>query len=292
MRLVSVVTSVRKPRGRDLAHLVQQVVDLHRHRADLDLRVEKAGGADHLFGEDAAGLLQLPRRGGGRDEDRLRPHRVPFLELQRPVVHAGRQAEAVLGQGELAPVVAAVHAADLRHRDVAFVGEDDGIVGDEFEQRRRRLAGGAAGEVARIVLDPVADAGGLQHLQIEVGALFQPLRLQQLALADELVEPHLQLGLDALDRLLHRRARGDVVAVGVDADLLESVGLGAGQRVEFGDRFQLLAEEAKTARRGLRGGRARLPGCRRGPGTLPRAKAASLRRYCWATSSAMILRWS
>ena len=116
MRLVSTVTSARLPGGGDLAHLVEQVVDLHRHRADLDRRVDEAGRADHLLGEDAAGLVDLPGRGGGRDEDRLRAHRVPLLELQRAVVHAGGQAEAVLGEGELAAVVAAVHAADLRHQ--------------------------------------------------------------------------------------------------------------------------------------------------------------------------------
>ena len=88
----------------------------------------------------------------------------------------------MFGEGELAPVVAPVHAADLRDRDVAFVGEDDGVVGDEFEERGRRLARRAAGQVARVVLDPVADAGRLQHLEVEVGALLQPLGLEQLAL--------------------------------------------------------------------------------------------------------------
>jgi hypothetical protein len=47
--------------------------------------------------------------------------------------------KAVFGQRELAPEVAAVHAADLGHRDVGFVGENNGVVGDEFEERRRRL---------------------------------------------------------------------------------------------------------------------------------------------------------
>ena len=84
--------------------------------------------------KDAAGLLDFPRAGCGGDEDRLRAHGVPFLELQRAVVHAGGQAEAVLGQCEFAPVVAAIHPTDLRDGDVAFIGENDGIVGDEFEQ--------------------------------------------------------------------------------------------------------------------------------------------------------------
>jgi hypothetical protein len=111
-------------------------------RADLDRRVDQAGGADDLFGEDAAGLLHLPGARRGRDEDGLRAHRVPFLELQRAVVDAGGQAEAVFGQRRLAAEVAAIHAADLRHGDVAFVDESEALSGQVFEQGRRRLAGG------------------------------------------------------------------------------------------------------------------------------------------------------
>ena len=111
-----------------------KIVDLHFDGADFDGGVEEAGGADHLFGEDAAGLFEFPGLRGGRDEDGLGAHGVPFLELEGAVVGAGRQAEAVFGQGEFAAVVALVHAADLGDRDVAFVGEDDGVVGDEFER--------------------------------------------------------------------------------------------------------------------------------------------------------------
>ena len=230
---------------RHAAHLIQQVIHLHLHGADFDLRIDKARGADHLFGKDAARLLQLPRRRGGRDEDRLRAHRIPFLELQRAVVHAGRQAEPVFGQGELAPVVALVHAADLRDRDMGFIGKNDGIVGDEFEQGWRRFPRRAPGQIARIVLDPVADAGCFQHFQIKGRALFQPLGLQQLALVHQLVQPEAQLALDPLDRLLHRRARRDVMAVGIDADLFERIGFRARQRIEFDDGFKVIAKEGK-----------------------------------------------
>ena len=91
----------------------------------------------------------------------LRPHGVPFLEAQRPVVHAGGQAEAVFGKRRLAAEVAAVHAADLRDGDMAFVDEDQRIVGQIFEERRRRLAGLAPGEIARIIFDAGAGAGRL-----------------------------------------------------------------------------------------------------------------------------------
>ena len=121
---------------------------------------------------------------------------------KRTVVHAGGQAEAVFGQRRLAPEVAAIHAADLRDGDVALVDEDQRVVGDVFEQRRRRIARLAAGEVARIVLDAGAGAGRLQHLQVEAGALLQPLGLQQSSSLFKLLQPVLQLFLDRLDGLI------------------------------------------------------------------------------------------
>ncbi len=60
----------------------QEVVDLVLDRPDDDHGIDQAGGSDHLLDEDAARPLQLPGSGRRRDEDRLRPHHVPFLELQ------------------------------------------------------------------------------------------------------------------------------------------------------------------------------------------------------------------
>ena len=53
--------------------------------------------------------------------------------------------------------------------------------GKIVEQGRRRLAGRPAREVARVVLDPVAVADLAQHLEVETGALLEPLALEQLA---------------------------------------------------------------------------------------------------------------
>ncbi len=109
--------------------------------------------------------------------------------------------------------------------DVALVDEHQRVVGHVFEQRRRRLARLAAGEIARIVLDAGAGAGRLHHFEVEDGALLEPLRFQQAAGGVELVEPPLQLVLDAGDRLDQRRARRDVVRIGVDLDEFQLVGL-------------------------------------------------------------------
>src|SRR5581483_10262351 len=191
-----------------------------------------AGRPDHLLDEDALRALHLPRTGRGADERRLRPERLPLLELQRTVVDRRGQAEAEFGQYALAVEVAAEHAADLRHRDVALVDDQQRIGGEVFEQRRRRLARLAAGQVARIVLDAGARARRLQHLDVEVGALLQSLRLEQAAGAVELGQALLEVDLYLLDRLVHRRLRRHVVAVGVDDDVVQRDRLLAGQRIE------------------------------------------------------------
>src|SRR5271166_6035592 len=174
---------------------------------------------------------------------RLRAHRLPFLEAQRPVVEAGRQAEAIFGERRLAPEVAAIHRADLRQGDVRFVGEDQRIVGQIFEQGWRWLAGPPAGEIARIILDAGARAGRLQHFEIEDSALFEPLRLEESARGVELAEALPQLDLDALDRLEQGRPRRDVMRIGVDLDEFEILRLLAGQGIELGDGLDRIAEE-------------------------------------------------
>ena len=162
---------------------------------------------------------------------------------ERTVVHTGGQAEAVFGQRRLAAEVAAIHRPELADGDVALVDEDQGVVGQIFEQGGRRLAGLAAGEIARIVLDAGAAAGRLHHLEIEGGALFEALGLEIAAGAVQLLQAGGELGLDGLDGLVDGDARGGIVRIGVDADELAlAMGL-AGQRVELDHFLDLVAEE-------------------------------------------------
>ena len=92
-----------------------------------------------------------------------------------------------------------MHPADLRHGLVAFVHEDDRVLGKIVEQRRRRFPGRAAGQVARVVLDPVAVADLPDHLEVEHRPLVQPLGLEELALVLEERAALFELGLDRLD---------------------------------------------------------------------------------------------
>jgi hypothetical protein len=56
------------------------------------------------------------------------------------------------------------------------------FLGEIIQQGRGRLPRGPAGEVPGVVLDAVAVAQFLHHLQVEQGALLQALGLDELAL--------------------------------------------------------------------------------------------------------------
>ena len=126
----------------------QQVINLVFRRPDVADRIDQPGRPHNLFDNGAGRAFQLPWAGRGGNEDRLRPHAFPFLELQRAVIHAGRQAEAVFRQGRFARKVALVHAAELRHRHMAFIDDQHRVVRQVFEQGRRRFARFAARQVA------------------------------------------------------------------------------------------------------------------------------------------------
>jgi hypothetical protein len=83
------------------------------------------------------------------------------------------------------------------------------------------VGGGSPGlrpvRIARIVLDAGAGAGGGDHLEVEIGALLQPLRLEQLAPARSAPQPLLQLSLMPLIACFSVGPRRHVVRVGIDA---------------------------------------------------------------------------
>ena len=74
---------------------------------------------------------------------------------------------------------------------------------------------------ARVVLDAVAVAELLHHLEVVLGAHAQALGLEQLALLLELGQPLLELGLDADDGRPHALLAGHVVGGREDDELVE-----------------------------------------------------------------------
>ena len=65
---------------------------------------------------------------------------------------------------------------------MAFIDEDERVLRQVIQQRRRGLARHAAGKVARIILDAVAVADFLHHLHIEQRPLMNALGFEQLVL--------------------------------------------------------------------------------------------------------------
>ena len=118
-----------------------------------------------------------------------------FLKRQRTIIQRARQPEPVLHQVLFARPVAVIHALQLRHRLMALVDEHQGVRRQIIEQRRRRLARQPPRKMPRVILDAVAVADLLDHLQIEHGALPDALRLDALALFLQLAVPPLQLVL-------------------------------------------------------------------------------------------------
>ena len=141
-----------------LANFVQQVVHLALDRPHFDWRIDQARGPNDLLDHHARRLGQLVRPRRGRDVDHLIHAVLEFFERQRTVVERAGQAESVLDQRFLARAVAVIHAVQLRNGLVRFVDEHQGVVRQVIEQRRRRLARQASGEMARIILDAVAVA--------------------------------------------------------------------------------------------------------------------------------------
>ncbi len=88
---------------RRVAAFGHQIVDLVLDRADDAGRVDEAGRPHHLLDEDAAGALHLPAaRASPRRRSSGRASASHSSNFERPVVDAGRQAEAVFGERRFA----------------------------------------------------------------------------------------------------------------------------------------------------------------------------------------------
>ena len=122
------------------------------------------------------------------------------------------------------------------------------IVREVVEQRRRRLAFLPATQMPRVVLDALAKAHLLEHLEVEHGPLLEALSLEQLVRPLELLEAHAELvadGRDGLPALLFRR---HVVRARIDRILLQVPDRLTTQRIHEADALDLVAPELDADR--------------------------------------------
>ena len=141
-----------------------------------------------------------------------------------------------------------VHAANLGHRLMALVDDHQCVVRQIIEQRGRRLAFRASGQVPRVVLDAVAVADLLHHLQIEHRPLMKALRLEHLAFRFQLSAAPDELGLDELDRGPGFIARRHEMRLRIDGDLVVAPAAFARERIERRQGVDIIAEQLDSQR--------------------------------------------
>ena len=155
----------------ELAQFGNKRIYLIARRENLNARIYQAGGADNLL-NDLGRALQFVRARRRSCKDNLPDCPLPLVEPQRSVVQRRWKAEAVLHEGTLARTVSVIHPAKLGQRYVAFVHHHQEVVREILQQVARRLSRLPALQMARVVLDALAVAEVLNHLQIIFRALF------------------------------------------------------------------------------------------------------------------------
>ena len=127
-----------------------------------------------------------------------------------------------------------------------LIHNEQGFFGKVFKQRGRRRASFPSGKMARIIFNALTTASRSNHFQIIMSALTQSLRLQQLIVAFQLREPLLQLlangGHGSLEGWLGR----DIVAIGINADKIQSGTDAAVQWVTFVNGLHLIAKQGES----------------------------------------------
>ena len=187
----------------------------------------------HSLSGNLSQMAQLALTGGCADVHHLRHQFLELVDAQRAVVVGRGQSEAVVDEVLLAREVTAVHACHLRQGDVRLVHDDEvpllpSVVllrahREEVEQAVRALAALPAVEMHRVVLDALARADLVEHLEVESGALFLPVRFQFHLLGVEPLQPVIELRLDILERLVEALFTGHVELARVNPSLLEVV---------------------------------------------------------------------
>ena len=104
-------------------------------------------------------------------------HLLEFLEFQRSVVEGSRQAESILYKVLLPSSVTAIHGADLRNTDVAFVYDEQIVLREEIEKAVRPLSRGPSVKVSGIILYSGTVAQFFYHFHIIFHAFLDALRL-------------------------------------------------------------------------------------------------------------------
>ena len=208
MRFVSVVTSTRSSRAVRSRIIAKKIVHLPRYGFYYNLRIDEPGRSNQLFDEVFTGTLDFEISGRRRDADDVLHVALELFESQWPIVERARQAKPEIDQRFFPRPVSAVHAVQLRNRLVRLVDDEQEILGEVVDEGRGRIPRLAPGKVPRVVLDALHEAHLLEHLEIVLSSLGEPLLFEKTTLLVEPLQPLAQLlpnRLDGMGELLTRR---------------------------------------------------------------------------------------
>ena len=128
-----------------LVDLRQQILHLPLDGLDRDQRIQQTGGTDHLFHDPAgAFLFQGARR--STDVDGLPDVLVELGKAQWPVVIGTGQPEAIVDQGLFPGVIPCLHGTHLGQGHMAFVHDQQKILGEVIQQGIGHAARGTPGK--------------------------------------------------------------------------------------------------------------------------------------------------
>ena len=168
---------------------------------------------------------------------------VELIKVERAVIVSRGQTEAVFDQTFLAGAVAVVHGAHLWQRDVALVHDQQEVLREVVDQRKRGGTGFAARQHPRIVLDAAAKTDFLQHFNVIPRALADALRFNQLAVLLKILDALFELVLKVADGGLQFTLGGDIVARRKDRRVPQFAQYHTGQGVDTADAVDLVAEK-------------------------------------------------
>src|SRR5208283_5084559 len=228
---------------RALANLMQQIIDLPFYRTNFDFGINETRRANDLLYNHTSGFRQLIRPGRRRDINCLVYTVLELFEGQRAIIQRAGQPKAVLDEVLFARAVAMPHAVYLGDRLVRFIDKQHVVAGHVIKQCRRGLARQAPGEMAGIVLDAVAVAHLLDHLEVEARALMNTLRLDHSSLLLQLRFPPRQFFQNRLRRCLLALRLHHVMGLGINWQARVLLLYRPEQRINLRQRFHLIAPQ-------------------------------------------------
>ena len=149
----------------------------------------------------------------------------------------------MLHKRQLARPVAVIHPAHLGDGNVGFIHDKEKVLREIVEETRRAGARRASRDMAGIVLDPRTVTNLAHHLQVETGALLQPLRLDKFSGGAKISQTLLKLLFDPLHCTVQRIFRGHKLLCGIDNFILRLAQDPSVHPVDVGDPFDGVPEE-------------------------------------------------